>query len=116
LKRACLFDTRITDWSPLENCSMLYEIDAGKLPIRSPAALDGFSGLQRLNLYETTLDTLAGIEKLTQLRFIEVENVIDGDLTPLLSLAYLENVILGEDMRHAAEAIEGKAKFTISYR
>lgn len=116
LKRACLFDTRVTDLSPLANCSMLNDIDAGKLPVRSPAAFEIFSNLQRLNLYETTIDTLDGIEKLAQLRFIEVTNVIDGDLTPLLSLAYLENVILGEGMRHAAEAIEDKAKFAISYR
>lgn len=116
LKRACLFDTRVTDLSPLANCSMLCEIDAGKLPIRSPAMFDGFCHLQNLNLCETTIDTLDGIENLTQLKFIEVTRIVDSDLTPLLSLPYLENIILGKDMRHAAEAIEDRANFTISYR
>lgn len=116
LKRACLFDTRVTDLSPLASCPMLYELNAGKLPIRSPAAFDGFGRLQSLSLSETALDTLAGVENLTQLRSIEVAGVADGDLTPLLSLPYLKNVILGEDMRHVAEAVEGKADFAISYR
>jgi len=116
LKRACLFDTRITDLSPLENCSMLYELDAGKLPLRTPEAFYGLNGLQNLNLYETTVDTLDGIGNLTQLKFIEVTGVIDGDLTPLLSLPHLENAVLGEGMRPAVKTIEGKAEFTISYR
>ncbi len=116
LKRVSLFDTRVTDLSPLLNCSMLYEIDAGKLPIRSPEAFYGLNSLQNLHLYETTIATLSGIEKLSQLRLIEVTGVLDGDLTPLNTLPHLENVILGEDMRHTAEAIEDRAKFTISFR
>jgi Leucine-rich repeat (LRR) protein len=116
LKRVTLFDTRVTDLSPLANCAMLSELDAGKLPIRSPAAFDGLNGLQNLSLCETTLDTLAGVEGLTQLKFIEVTGVIDGDLAPLLSLPYLENVVLGEDMKTAAEAIEAQANFTITFR
>ena len=116
LKQLCLFDTRVTDFSPVKNCPMLYEIDAGKLPIRSPATFAGFGNLQNLSLYETTIDTLAGIEVLTQLRSFEVTGVVDGDLTPLFSLPYLRDVTLGEDMRSAAMAIQGKAKFEISYR
>ncbi len=116
LKRACLFDTRVTDLSPLASCPMLYELNAGKLPIRSPAAFEGFNKLRSLSLSETTLDTLAGVENLKQLRSIEVADVADGDLTPLLSLPYLKNVVLGEDMRHEAEAIKGRADFAISCR
>ncbi len=116
LKQVCLFDTRVTDLSPLENCPMLYEIDAGKLPIRSTTAFAGFTNLQRLSFYETTLDTLDGIENLTQLRVLEVTGVADGDLTPLLSLPHLTNVILGKEMRGEAEAIEDKAEFSISYK
>lgn len=116
LKRINLFDTRVTDLSPLANCPMLSELDAGKLPVRSAEAFYGLKGLRDLNLYETTIDTLEGIDKLTQLKFFEVSGIIDGDLTPLLSLPHLENVTLGEDMRQAAHAIEGGAKFTVSYR
>lgn len=116
LKRACLFDTRITDLSPLASCPMLYELDAGKLPIRSPAAFDGLDHLKNLKLYETTVDTLVGIEDLKQIKFFEVTGVIDGDLTPLLLLQNLENVVLDEDMRQAAEKIADRMKFTISYR
>lgn len=116
LKRTTLFDTRITDLSPLSGCPMLSELDAGKLPVQSPAAFAGFDGLQRLSLSETTLDTLDGIEALTQLESFEVEGVIDGDLAPLLSLPQLKNVILGEGLRQEAGAIESQAGFTISYR
>ena len=116
LKRVTLFDTRVTDLSPLANCPMLCVLDAGKLPLRFPKAFYGLNNLQNLNLSETTIDTLAGIEDLTQLKFLEVESVIDGDLTPLLSLRNLEEVVLGENMRQEAEAISGRAKFAISYR
>ena len=116
LKRVTLFDTRVTNLSPLFNCPMLYELDAGKLPICSLEAFYGLKNLQNLNLYETTIDTLTGIDKLTQLKSFEVSGIIDGDLTPLLSLTHLDNVILGEDLRQAAQAIEGGAKFIISYR
>ena len=116
LKRVTLFDTRITDLSPLSNCPMLSGLDAGKLPVRSPEAFYGLEGLQSLNLNETTMDTLSGIDRLTQLKFLEVSDIIDDDLTPLLSLPRLEKVVLGEDMRHAAQAVEDGAKFTISYR
>ena len=116
LKRVSLFDTRVTDLSPLVHCSMLLELNAGKLPIRSLEAFYGLKSLQNLSLYETTIDTLAGMNKLTQLKYFEVKGVIDGDLSPLLSLPHLKDVVLGEDMRQAAEAIEGKAEFTISYR
>lgn len=116
LKRVSLFDTRVTDFSPLINCPMLFELNAGKLPIRSLESFDGLKSLQNLYLYETTIDSLAEINKLTQLKYLEVTGVIDGDLTPLLSLPHLDNVILGEDMRQAAQGIEEKAEFTISYR
>lgn len=116
LKRVCLFDTRVTDLSPLASCPMLSELDAGKLPIGSPKAFDGLDHLQNLNLYETTVDTLAGIEDLKQLKFFEVTSVIDGDLMPLLSLQHLESVVLGEDMRQAAETVAERAKFKILYR
>jgi serine/threonine protein kinase len=116
LKRISLFDTRVTDLSPLFNCPMLFELDAGKLPIRSLEAFHGLKGLQNLSLYETTIDTLTGMNKLTQLKFFEVSGVIDGDLTPMLSLTHLKNVVLGEDMRQAVKTIEREANFSISYR
>lgn len=116
LRRVSLFDTKVTDLSPLFNCTILVDLNAGKLPIQSLEAFYGFKGLQNLCLHETTIDTLDGINNLSQLRYFEVSGVIDGDLSPLLSLNYLRNMVLGEDMRQVAEAIEGKAEFTISYR
>jgi serine/threonine protein kinase len=116
LRRVSIFDTRVTDFSPLVNCPMLVELDAGKLPISSLEAFYGFKGLQNLSLHETTIDTLDGIDMLTQLKYFEVSGVIDGDLSPLLSLPHLKDVVLSEDMRQTAEAIGEKAEFTISYR
>lgn len=115
LKRVSLFDTRITDLSPLANCPMLEELNAGMLPFHTPAAFKNLSRLQKLSLYDTGIDTLDGIEDLTQLRYIELKYVSDGNLLPLLSLPYLESVCLGEEMRDEAEAIAGKARFEISY-
>lgn len=116
LKRACLFDTRVTDLSPLASCPMLFELDAGKLPIRTPAVFKGLDNLQNLNLFETTIDTLAGIESLTHLKSIEVTSITDNDLTPLLSLQHLESVVLGKDMQNVSNKIADRAKFKISYR
>jgi internalin A len=116
LRRVSLFDTLVTDLSPLVHCPVLLELNAGKLPLNSLEAFYGLKSMQNLSLHETTVDTLTGLDKLTQLKYFEVSGVIDGDLSPMLSLPHLEAVILGEDMRKAAEAIEGKAEFTISFR
>ena len=116
LRRVSLFDTLVTDLSPLVHCPVLLELNAGKLPINSIEEFYGFKSLQHLSLHEMTIDTLTGLDKLTQLKYFEVSGVADGDLSPMLSLPHLKAVILGEDMRKAAEAIEGKAEFTISFR
>jgi len=116
LRRVSLFDTLVTDLSPLVNCPLLFDLNAGSLPINSLEEFYGFRGLQNLCLHETTVDTLTGLEKLTQLKYLEVTGVIDGDLSPMLSLPYLKAVTLGEDLRQTAEAIEENAKFTISFR
>lgn len=116
LKRVTLFDTRVTDLAPLSLCPILSELDAGKLPVQSPAAFEGLDGLRTLRLSETTLDTLAGIEVFTQLETFAVGNVIDGDLTPLLSLPVLKDISLGEGLRGNAQALSGQTDFSISYQ
>ncbi len=116
LKRVTLFDTRVTDLSPLALCPMLSELSAGKLPVQSPGEFEGIEGLRNLNLSETTLDTLDGIQSLAQLEAFTVESVIDGDLTPLLELPNLKAVSLGEELRKNAEELTRKAGFSISYR
>jgi predicted Ser/Thr protein kinase len=115
LKRVTLFDTRVTDLSPLSLCPMLSELDAGKLPVQSPAAFEGLDGLRTLRLSETTLDTLAGIEAFTQIETFAVGDVIDGDLTPLLALPDLKAVSLGESLRNNAQALAEQTGFSISY-
>ena len=116
LKRVALFDTRVTDLSPLSLCPMLSELDAGKLPVQSPAVFERLDGLRTLRLSETTLDTLEGIEAFTLLEIFAVGDVADGDLTPLLSLPDLKDVSLGEGLRDNAQAIAGQTGFSISYR
>lgn len=115
LKRVTLFDTRVTDLSPLSLCPMLSELDAGKLPVQSPAAFEGLDGLRTLRLSETSLVTLAGIEAFTQLETFAVGDVVDGDLTPLLALPDLKDVSLGEGLRGNAQALAGQMGFSISY-
>lgn len=116
LRWVTLFDTRVTDFAPLSRCPLLTGLDAGKLPVRSPAAFAELRGLRALSLYDTALETLDGIEALTQLEFFEVQSVLDGDLTPLLALPHLKNVSLGENLRGEAEAALGEAAFEITYR
>lgn len=116
LKRVTLFDTRVTDLSPLSLCPMLSDLDAGKLPVQSPAAFEGLDGLRVLSLSETTLDTLEGIEAFTQLETLTLGGVINGNLTPLLDLPNLKSVSLGDELREKAEALAGQPGFFISYR
>ncbi|MEA4921025.1 MAG: protein kinase [Clostridiaceae bacterium] len=116
LKRVCVFDTRVTDLSQLALCPMLSELDAGKLPIESPEDLAGLERLKTLSLFETPLKTLSGIDKMTQLEYIEIGSVTDGDLSPLLTLPYLKNAVLGANMREAGKGLAKAAKFEISYK
>jgi serine/threonine protein kinase len=116
LKQVNLFDTLVTDLSPLYNCPMLSELNAGKLPFRSLSVFYELDSLINLSLHGTTLDSLEGIERLTQLTFFEVSGVIDNNLAPLLSLPQLKEVMLDKSMSFAAEKVSELATFEILYR
>lgn len=115
LERLSLFGALVDDFSPLADCPRLVDLDAGETLARTPAAFAGLSMLTNLNLYKLTFDTLAGIEQLQRLTFIEFSGVVDGNLSPLLMLPELETALLGESLRGNAKEIEAQASFTIAY-
>jgi hypothetical protein len=115
LKLVSLFETHVSDLSPLSACIMLENVDVGKTWITSPQALDGLFGIRELYMRETPLTTLSGIESFTRLEVVEISNVADNDLGPLLSLPQLREAILHEGIRAAADATLSDAVFTIRY-
>lgn len=111
-----VFGSLVSDFSPLEDCRRLWSLDAGYTLARSPMAFRGLDDLTHLYVNMMTLDTLEGIERLTQLRHIELGGLADGDLSPLLSLPNLESAVLDSSLRNKAEPIRDAAGFTIEYR
>ncbi len=108
--------TSVKDFSPLAECIRLRDLDAGDTLVQTPIAFAASKNLTHLNLYKLQLDTLAGVESLRNLEFIEISDVADDDLSPLLSLKKLKTVKLSEKLRQAAEAIANVAQFEIVYR
>jgi Leucine-rich repeat (LRR) protein len=74
------------------------------------------SALRTLILHKSQLQTLQGIQAFPQLELIHLANTPVRDLSPLLELPNLQRVIVSEDMRAAAEALGGNAKFEIEYQ
>ncbi len=116
LRRVTLFDTEVTDLSPLSGCLMLVDLDAGKLPIHSLTAFNTLKGLRSLRIFGIIIDSLAGIEEFTELEVLELEVVVDGELSRLLELKKLKSLCLGENLRTKAVTQLGKANFSILYR
>jgi len=115
LERLSVFNTFVKDFSPLAKCIRLKDLDAGDTLAQTPIAFAASKNLTHLNLYKLQLDTLAGIESLQNLEFIEISDVVDYDLSPLLSLKKLKTVKLSEKLRQAAGAISNSAQFEIVY-
>lgn len=116
LVRVSFYATNVSNLSPLASCPRLVEIDVGKSLVGSLTAFQDIRSLERLDLQDTTLDTLSGVEAFPRLRFIQAAVIGDGDLSPLLSLPYLTDVVLGDDMRPAGDKIAPEAEFEIAYR
>ena len=115
LEKLSLFGVLVSDFSQLSACPRLVDLDAGATLARTPAAFAGLDMLTNLNLYQLTFDTLDGIEQLQRLKFIQLNGVVDGDLSPLLELPELTAVLLDESLRQDAESIATQARFAIEY-
>ena len=116
LTQLCLYDTRVADLSPLASCPQLYDLDVGGTFVTSVDSLAGNQSIAILRLPKTPLRTLQGIETLTGLQEIELSQVTDGDLTPLLKLANLRVATLGDSLRNLAQETLAVAEFIIEYR
>ncbi len=114
MRELCIYDTQVSSLSVLKDCSMLHNIDAGKTLISSVSGFGGIPALKRLNLPDVPLKSLAGIEEYINLEQLYISNVTDGDLSPLLKLANLREVQLGESLFTKAETSFKQAPFTIT--
>lgn len=116
LSTLVIFDTPVSDLTALQSCSHLSMLDAGNTQIRSLAALEGLSALRTLVMRKASLTSLEGINRFLLLEQIYLSDTQLQDLSPLLDLPELQLVEVDESMRNAAEAIAGKAQFTITYQ
>ncbi len=116
LANVCLYGTRVSDLSPLLGCPLLQNLDVGGTFVTSVSSLRGCGTVRRLKLTNAPLQTLGGIETLSNLEEIELSQVADGDLTPLLRLPGLEKAALSEALRKEAESTLAGAAFAVEYR
>lgn len=77
--------------------------------------LTGVTGLKELRARETQLRDLDGIQEHPALAYLDISKTRITDLSPLLALDALEQVVLSEYMRSAAEKTLGGARFAITY-
>lgn len=115
LKNLSLFETHVSDLSALSACKLLEIVDVGKTWITSFDALKGLTGVRELYMRETPLQTLAGIESMSVLEVISLSDVMDGDLSPLLTLPRLKEAVFYDTLSDTAEATLKDAAFTIRY-
>lgn len=116
LRELFIFDTQVSDLTELASCPKLEKLDIGSTLVSSPDNLAGITNMTSLYAFDTNFTTLKGIEKFEHLQEIALTNVIDGDLSPLLSLPQLKTVYLRESLREAAEKSLEQANFEIIFQ
>ena len=116
LKEMCVFETHLTDLAALAGYPMLESLNIGKTNVTSLEVPNGMDHLLSLHAVGTYLETLKGIENYDALQELSLSDVLDGDLSPLLSMPQLENVYLSENLRSAAERTLKVASFNIIYQ
>ena len=115
LRAVCVFDSRVSDFSSLASCPLLVNIDAGRTRVTSFAAFAGLNGLTFLKVTFAPLSTLAGVDSLAGLERLELGDVRNHDLTPLLKMPLLKEVHLLEGQRADAERDLSGASFQVLF-
>ena len=105
----------IGDFLSFSSCPLLVNIDAGKTRVTSFDAFAGLSGLTFLKVTFAPLSSLAGIDSLAGLERLELGDVQDHDLTPLLKMPLLKEVCLLEGQRTDAERDLSGATFQVHF-
>ena len=114
LERLSAFGTHVGDFTSLAACPQLRNLEAGGTPVRTPAAFAGMNSLTHLILCKHTLTSLEGISLFTNLKNLDLGNVLDADLSSLLELPKLETLTIDPILQKAAERIAGQAQFIIN--
>jgi len=92
------------------------QLKIGSAELSSFSDLSGIIGLEDLIIDYMDIPSLEGAQTLTDLKYLTLLSVSQTDLSPLLNLPSLETLTLSEDLREAAQSIEDKANFSISYQ
>ncbi len=116
LSNLSLFGTEVSDLTVLSGCSRLTALDVGSTQVESIAALDGLNSLQVLAIRKAPLRSLDHIDTHPMLEKIYLSETQLQDLTPLLELPRLELVEVSKDLRAEADAVTGRAQFSIVYQ
>ena len=92
----------------------VHDLRLGWSGIDTLDALAGVSGLIHLEIEHTGITDLSGIEAHTELAYLRITDDAITDLSPLLKLPKLETLVIGEELREAAEGL-GAVHFAIQY-
>lgn len=92
------------------------QLHLGFKPLTSISDLAVINGLEELSFDQMQLQSLTGIESLQSLTKISIYGMPGIDLAPLKTLPFLRYVVLSEDMKAAAQAIEEGNNFEINYQ
>ncbi|MEM5768014.1 MAG: protein kinase, partial [Bacillota bacterium] len=91
------------------------QLKIGSASLPSLSGLSGIAGLEDLIIDDMEMNSLEGAQALTDLKYLTLLHASPVDLTPLLSLSSLQTLTLSEDMREAAQSVEGAAGFSINW-
>lgn len=105
LRSVVLFDCGLGNVTALEECHWLEGLDVGSNFMNSMDRIGFYPFLKSLCLRSLKFDTLAGIEKLTELRDITLSKAVIGDFSALLELPHLERIFITPDQEPDIRAL-----------
>ncbi len=114
LENINLYDTNVKDASCLDTCPRLAVLDVGRTLIPSIEKVGGWATLRTLSLKDLDVPSLDGIGRFTHLEALFLSGTGLHDLTPLIDLARLRNVVLDGAWRDRADTME-TAAFEIAF-
>lgn len=100
-----LFDTGLEDVTALENCRWMDTLDIGYNPIRDMSHVGKLAYLTNLTLRGIRMDSLDGIEALTELRQVTLAQAVIGDCSALRKLPNLERVYITAEHEETIRAV-----------
>jgi len=94
LESVDLYETQVSDPSPLAAISSLRELELEQTPVTDLSSLTALSGLESLNLDSTSVSDLTPLSALSGLRVLELSHTRISDLSPLATLPKLQKLFV----------------------